>query len=244
MSRRLRMWHRWAGLLVAIFALELSVTGVLLNHTDDLKLDQQPVQSSGLLSWYGIRAPEQIPAYTVGDHWVSQWGQQLYLDDQALPNPPEGELLGAVPVQGLIALAWSERVWLLTNAGQLAMSWDAASDMRRPVQAIASDGERLWLRAGDRLLRSDTALLNWLDDDTAGVPWVSATALPAHLRQAIERHYLGRSLSWERVVLDLHSGHLFGRMGPWLVDAAGVLLALLALSGLWVWWLGRRARRR
>ena len=47
-------------------------------------------------------------------------------------------------------------------------------------------------------------------------------------------------LNWERALLDFHSGRLFGRAGVWLVDIAGVLLCILALSGVTLWWLHRK----
>ena len=47
-------------------------------------------------------------------------------------------------------------------------------------------------------------------------------------------------LSWERVLLDVHSGRLFGRLGVLWVDLVGVLLGGLAMSGIAMWWLHRR----
>jgi uncharacterized iron-regulated membrane protein len=35
------------------------------------------------------------------------------------------------------------------------------------------------------------------------------------------------------VLLDLHSGRLLGQAGPYLMDAAAVLLGLLAASGVY-----------
>ncbi len=244
MNRRLRVWHRWMGLFVALLALELATTGIMLNHTDDLHLGRQAVQSRALLSLYGIRLPEQIPAFPVGSHWVSQWGQQIFIDHKAVPNPPDGRLLGAAAVQGLIALAWPDRVWLLTDTGQLAMSWDASTDLSRPVAAIAGDGERIWLRTPAGVMQSDAGLVGWQAAAGESPGWAVAVSLPASLKEAIEPQYLGLSLSWERVMLDLHSGRLFGSAGVWVVDVAGLLFGLLAISGMWVWWLGWRARRR
>jgi uncharacterized iron-regulated membrane protein len=44
----------------------------------------------------------------------------------------------------------------------------------------------------------------------------------------------------ERVILDLHSGRFFGKLGPWLFDIAALLLILLSLSGAWIWLKRRR----
>jgi hypothetical protein len=51
-------------------------------------------------------------------------------------------------------------------------------------------------------------------------------------------------LSWERLLLDLHTGRVVGRVGVLWVDAVGVLLAGLAVSGITMWWLHRRRRLR
>jgi hypothetical protein len=66
--------------------------------------------------------------------------------------------------------------------------------------------------------------------------------LPPSLRAVLP----GRDawLSWERVLLDLHSGRLGGRLGVWLMDFAGLMLCLLGLSGVTMWWLHHRGGRR
>ena len=43
-------------------------------------------------------------------------------------------------------------------------------------------------------------------------------------------------VNWERVLLDLHSGRLFGPWGVRLVDAMALLFAVLAVSGLIISW--------
>jgi uncharacterized iron-regulated membrane protein len=45
----------------------------------------------------------------------------------------------------------------------------------------------------------------------------------------------------ERLIADVHSGRIFGREGPLVVDALGLALALLGVSGTWMF---ARARRR
>lgn len=52
--------------------------------------------------------------------------------------------------------------------------------------------------------------------------------------------FRGRILPWERVILDLHSGRIFGPWGPWLMDAAAILLLFLAGSGVSIWWKRQR----
>ena len=46
---------------------------------------------------------------------------------------------------------------------------------------------------------------------------------------------LAQGLSLERLLLDVHSGRIFGRYGPWVVDAAAIALLMLGLSGVWIY---------
>ncbi len=46
------------------------------------------------------------------------------------------------------------------------------------------------------------------------------------------------------VVLDLHSGRLFGRYGPFLTDAAAFILLALSISGAWIQWRSWQLKRR
>ena len=52
------------------------------------------------------------------------------------------------------------------------------------------------------------------------------------------------SLPLERVMLDIHSGRLLGRYGPFLVDGAAFILLLLSLSGIWIQWRSWRQKHR
>ena len=45
------------------------------------------------------------------------------------------------------------------------------------------------------------------------------------------------------MLLDLHSGRIFGEYGVYLMDAAAVALLWLSGSGLWVWWQRRRKQK-
>jgi len=55
------------------------------------------------------------------------------------------------------------------------------------------------------------------------------------VQRSLLDQYRGSGLSWERLLLDLHSGRLFGSVGVFIIDLAGIALLLIALSGVWVW---------
>ena len=42
-------------------------------------------------------------------------------------------------------------------------------------------------------------------------------------------------ISWERLLLDIHSGRVLGSLGVVLVDLMALLFMLMAASGVWIW---------
>jgi hypothetical protein len=51
-------------------------------------------------------------------------------------------------------------------------------------------------------------------------------------------------LDWKKITTELHSGKIIGLTGRLLMDAAGLGLAALAITGLYLWWLPRWQRRQ
>jgi len=92
---------------------------------------------------------------------------------------------------------------------------------------------------------AEPELLGWRDAPRdLAVRWAAcARAAPAELEAAARAAYAATMLPWERVLLDLHSGRIFGRFGPWVMDLAALLLVFLAATGPWLWWRQRRKRR-
>ncbi|MGS0729088.1 PepSY-associated TM helix domain-containing protein, partial [Shewanella sp. 0m-11] len=42
-------------------------------------------------------------------------------------------------------------------------------------------------------------------------------------------------LTWERVLLDMHSGRFFGSLGPWIMDLVALSLLIMAFTGCYIW---------
>ena len=69
--------------------------------------------------------------------------------------------------------------------------------------------------------------------------------LPDDVKANVLARYSGRGTPASRVLLDIHTGRLFGALGPWVMGIASVLLILLSLSGIVMWSsAGQRRRRR
>lgn len=54
----------------------------------------------------------------------------------------------------------------------------------------------------------------------------------------------GASISLETLILDLHSGRFFCNAGVLFVDIVGLLMCILAITGLWAWINYQQLRKR
>ena len=54
-------------------------------------------------------------------------------------------------------------------------------------------------------------------------------------RQIIENKSLSKTITYERIVVDLHSGRLFGSFGVTLVDLVTIGIILLSITGAYSW---------
>ena len=239
--RLLWTWHRRIGIVAALLVLILSITGVALNHTEGLRLDQRYVTSAWLLDWYGIDLPDDGESFAVAAGRVSLLGDRLYFDD----TPVDGlidELVGAAQAGDMIVAVVDGDAILITPQGELVERLGAESGMPPGVTAVGTreDG-RVVVRSGAGIYSADEQLLGWVLAEPADTPvrWSRPDPLPDGLRAALRQDYRGRILPLELILLDLQSGRLFGRWGILLLDGAAVLLIALAMTGGLLWFVLR-----
>ncbi|MGF1548283.1 MAG: PepSY domain-containing protein [Thiotrichales bacterium] len=251
MPRKLRAlgWlHRGLGLFAALFVVVLAGTGILLNHTDALHLKQRPLHYPWLTQYYGIAAPHLYAAFAAGEHWVSQWDRHILLNTRPLVIPVTSELLGAWLINERLVVAMPEQITLMTAEGELIDTLAAPQPSRIQRAGIAGEVLVVELDSGDqRVTDAEFTVLHSSEEAPRTVRWPRREQLPEALRLAIEREYPGAGVTLERLLLDLHSGRLFGRAGVLLFDAVALIIIALALSGVGITWLRRwrqRANRR
>ncbi len=236
--------HRRVGIGAALFIMVLAVSGLLLNHTDALKLDQRQVDSSLLLQWYGIDMPDQASHYDSGSYRVSQLGEQLYFNSQPLLSSKR-PLIGITSNEQLTVIALSNGLLLLSHEGELVERLDTLPQGMDKIDALGSDaGGNVAIRQGERMVVADQELLSWqAAAPQLNIKWSQASQVDAAYSKNLLSNYRQQTLDYERVLLDLHSGRLFGQWGPYVMDAAAVAMVLLALTGLWRSLKGRTRKR-
>lgn len=232
LMRFVRRWHARFGAAAAIFFVILTLTGVMLNHTEGLDLDKIHVHAGWLMRWYGLHAQTPRTGYRFPDGYFAAQGGVWVMDGRVLergrPNP-----VGAVQSGGLRFLATPGGIAVYQPGGQQVDRLDAGVLPATPIQALGLSGGQVVLRTAKGLFASGDGGMDWIPFQ-GDVRWSVAAPLPAGARAQLAQ-LLAPALPLERVVLDLHSGRLFGRYGPYLMDLAALILLILSLSGLWLY---------
>ncbi len=233
-------WHRRIGISSALMVLLLSITGVFLNHTEKFRLDQSYVNNEIVLNWYNIRPPQQPSSFNLDQIWITRIGDRLYFNDVELEQRSE-VLWGVAMQQEMIVLALEDKLLLLTASGQQIEKLSGYDGVPAGITAIGmNEYDELVIKGvhGDYLV--DLNVLAWEDYEEIAAEWSVEVAIPESLEQKLLNLYRGKGLTWERLLLDIHSGRVFGDAGVYIVDLTALLFIFLALSGSWMWLRRRR----
>lgn len=239
---RLFFLHRYIGLSIAFFVVLLSITGILLNHTEELRLHSHNVNSPWLMSLYGIESSEVKSAYPVADSWVIALGKTIYLNQQELKCKPP--LNGAILKDDLMIIASQAQLCLVTPDGELIdyLILETGNHVSRIGHiSLENKTNRIVLDTMQGLLtiNSDYTELIALQQIEAvtkqPVQWLEALQPPASISTSLKRQYQGDGLPYERIILDLHSGRIVGILGVYFMDLIALLLIFIALSGVAMW---------
>jgi len=231
----LRRIHRTTGIAAAAFVLVLAISGLLLNHANALGLDRRYLSAGMLQALYGVSERPPAISFATAAGWVTGMGDTIYLDARPVAEHPSA-LVGAVQVDDSLAVALEDALLLLTTAGETIEKLAAGQGIPAGLRGagVAAQGG-LALRTGERALRLDRDTLEQVPVSRERVRWAAPASPPEPLMQRIVARYDGSRLSYERALLDLHSGRLLGAAGRLLFDAAGALLVVLAATGAWMW---------
>lgn len=236
-----RRMHRWLGAIAALFVMFIVISGVTINHSSQLGLGQSHVSQPLLLDWYGLEGPEAIASFKVGDQWLSFAGSQLFLD--GAPVVPVSDGKGAVANGDILVAAGTQELLLMTYEGSLIerLPWNVADRGLIKAVGLAADG-RVMVESGQQLWIADSQVLSWqqLENIDITPAWSAPEPEPASLTQTITKNYRGEGISVERLLLDLHSGRIFGPVGILVYDLLALAVGFLALSGLTIWLRSRK----
>ena len=238
--RTLWHWHRRLGLVACVILILLSVTGIVLNHSNQLGWDRSPISVQWILKSYGFQAPSEYQGIKLDQsYWVVS-DNQLFLDTSPIANCNTA-LHSLVAMRELVAAACREQVMLFTLEGDLL---ETISVLPEPnLQSMAKMG------GSDVLLLQYPGQYYSLDPDSLEVKPVAEVSVepaalvqvPKPITKSLQQQFRVHDLTWERFFLDVHAGRWFGGWGWVLMDLGALFLLLLAVSGV-VMYILRRTR--
>ncbi len=241
------LWHRRIGLFALVLVIILAITGIMLNHTEKLNLDNTFINNSLLLNWYGIIPKDEPVSFRIESdtqsHVISTWNKQLFFDDTTITNI-EQTMHGAIGVEQFIVVALDNEIILLSYDGEFIERVSTSISFSN-IQRLGMKYKRPVIETSEPLYyMADEHILDWDVIINEDIEWTEQYELNDDEREQLLVAYRGNGLKLERVILDLHSGRIFGSYGVYLMDAAAIALLWLSLSGLWVWNSRRRNMHR
>lgn len=240
LARFLRRWHARLGITTALLFIVLIMTGVALNHTERLGLAHTVIQSEAMTRWYGLPAPQLLAVYDADGQFIATPQVWLYRG-QRLPDGG-GAVIGVVRTPDMLAVATARTLSLYTPTGERIDILRGAALPHLPLNGLGRSANTIVLKTPNGVFSSRDGIA-WQALTMGEIAWARARTADAHaLAQAHKQ--LAPSLPLERIVLDLHSGRLFGTYGPFLMDAAALVLLILSVSGVWIQWRSWRQKHR
>ena len=157
-KKMFRRWHQRLGLSLGLLVLILSVTGIALNHTETLKLNQIHLQWPVLLKRYNLNQSPPTHGFQAQGHWASQSYAGVYLDQKKL-NAPQTALIGMVPLKDYWVLGFQNQLRLYHTTGTLI---ETITPPNAPnIEKITADANTLWVKTEQGLWQTNADFLTW-----------------------------------------------------------------------------------
>jgi len=245
-------WHRRIGLSVMLMVVFLAVTGLLLNHSPGIGLSKTTLKSSWLMDWYGFETAsftgykvenQSLDKTTPNQQWLSHpGGHELFLNTEPVANC-EGPLMGASATSTMLLALCKDELVFLTPQGELIEKLNVLSGLPEKTSGLRVIGEKVFLLADTKPMLLNLETLATQPSNTTINEWSKSTPLPQELVDNLSHRSELPGISLETLILDLHSGRFFGTAGVLFVDLIGILICILAITGLWAWYSHYRLRK-
>lgn len=242
----LREWHKRIGLFAFFFMGWLGTSGFLINQSASWGYDTVRIDWPWVMALYGLHPEPPQTGLSAGGHWLAVTSDYTLLDARPLPEPiqqPLGFVAGGNADKPLLFVATDSSLVLLTEDGQ------RYDELRSPILPVSTI-RRIGVTADGAVAvqdldayRSDDSGDSWKTVDPAAVKWSTTEIIPEDVRTQL-LPYSRPSVSLEHVLVDAHSGRLFGNIGAWVINLVGFSALWLAISGTWMWWRIRSNRRQ
>ncbi|MDX2463608.1 MAG: PepSY domain-containing protein [Porticoccus sp.] len=235
-------WHRRIGLSIVIMVIFLAITGLLLNHSPNIGLSKQTLRTQWLLDWYGFETTP-LTGFKLENQWLSHpGGNDLFLNTEPVASC-RAPLWGASQTQSLLLALCQDELVILTSQGELIEKLSLLKGLPKNTTALQVADKEIFILSSGQTLSLNIDTLETQESNTPVTEWSSASPLPTEVIEQLYQRAELPGISMETLILDLHSGRFFGTAGVLLIDLVGLLICLLALTGLWAWYSHHRLRK-
>ena len=245
-SRSIRTWirasHRWLGVLLLLPLTIVCITGLILNHTVDLKLSSRKTSVDWIQARYGMHLQGEPEAMGFdGKAYAATWDGKIFYQKQILEDTTP--LIGAVPLRDGTAVVTASAVHYFGLDGELIETLDSLTLPGTPISRSGRTRDlELVLETPAGTFISDENLLEFTKADTGReIDWSGVVTAKESDLETWKSAFSGDGIPLDRLILDLHSGRFFGTVGKWIYDLATVGVLLLSATGFVLF---LRTRRR
>lgn len=228
--------HRWLGASAALFLVILAITGLLLNHSEALGLNRIHVKSSLVRSMYGMADGKDILSYRIhNSDTISSVGGRLYYNGKFLANADT--LIGIHQSKNISIIASSNSILLVTIEGELVELIDRTGLPFEQIigLGLSEDGNAVVV-SGSGAWKADKDWIGFTrHEDNYKVISPQEVELAEETVDSVLADFQGSGPVLSKVLLDLHSGRIFGWGGRTLMNLTAIAILLLVTSGISGW---------
>ncbi len=232
----IQKWHKKIGVYIAVFVIFLAFSGIALNHTEKFKLNTTYVKLDWLLDLYQISPPSEPIGYLSSNNWAIQIGERVYFNNKEIANDVH-KLIGMTKIQDTYVIAYDGKLTILTDEGELLESLGGAEGVPAGMKNLGTDEqENIVIESAHGYYQVNLDDLKWNEYDFLEAKWSLTSEITKSIKGNVLDQYRGTGLPIERVLLDLHSGRIFGIWGIYFVDLVAILFIVISITGIWMWW--------
>ena len=197
--------HRYLGIMLVFFVLLLSITGSLLQHAEDFNLRHKYASSSVVKYFYKIK-PCKVLSYQIDYNWLSICDASLYFNDKKIAtNLSNNDTFNSAIKKGSL---------YNIDYGNHIFTVNKYGEI---IKLIHKDKNRIYKKYS---LIEQRELIN---------------TAPASIRENIEENSISKTITYERIIVDLHTGRIFGSVGITIIDLVTLGFILLSMTGTISW---------
>jgi len=227
--------HKIVGLFVCLVLIHLSVTGIILNHTDKLNLNQTKISWDWLLKAYGIGVPETQAAFAIDEDFFHQTNYQIFMNTRSITRV-KSKLVGVIDFDDQFIVSTTENIILVNKLGEFIKKIKLPKNLIGKINKIGPYSNGIIIEINKNKFVSDRNIKNWEPiNNPEIVEWSTESKIPEDINNQIKAYYVGEGISIEQIILDLHSGVIFKGVGKLFMDIIALLLILMSVSGGWIW---------